>query len=789
MKGAIAVIAITILMAGTSLAQVHIKESATITPKQVKNVQGEISNNHTITFELHWDGTQYGMVDWEARWDQTLGSCPVDYTVDQSIDHFTLTLLSPPAQFYSLWANLGVQHISADTVVEAHYHWNVYCDNTLIGSDAGIKYLCCWGYGDTPWRRCGGVDFLTPYFANFSFSLSSHQLQSGGSAGMSLKGMYNEDYNVDCNSTWSPTDPLKLAITSGSQYASFHGPDPQTGTETNLGNVVMTTGDQVGQYFLVADGAAADSDNCWATVEAQSDGIVRTDYVQVLSSVDHFYVHAEPDTIEDSAQTTVIVQAKNKSDQDMGYEGTVQISTSPSGYGHLDYWLPGVVANPKDKSNGRRTMSMSTSSAKLPNAAQTVKSTRNKSTTTADSVLETWYGNIAGGQLFYVADGNVPDNNTMITFTVTAVDNPSLTGTGSVVIRGNENGCAVLSLSASSMMAGDTAIITIAKKLEDGTIIAYPDGTEFNLNLTKGADYGILVGSGGSGSSMTTTSPAKFIAKNDIDVGPFDVTIHAEVSSGSTAKMLKKPGAKPMIETCEPPEASATVKGYPDCGSVPPLNLNIVPSRMDNNPHCSTISENGSVEGGNTYPEWPAPGDEKMSITVCQDKSTGQLRENLYDFQLYIIYGVCTNNLPGQVITDLSSIPDNKVQEVINDLMAQKNTLENTTDPINGKYSLFDSYITHEGSHVPTVLKYLSELAKQEREKKMDEPISRDLAKEIMTDDNVYHREVFKIRSEMEGKTRDDLKLIYDNGDEYKARITQAKVLESAINQLESRSR
>ncbi len=40
------------------------------------------------------------------------------------------------------------------------------------------------------------------------------------------------------------------------------------------------------------------------------------------------------------------------------------------------------------------------------------------------------------GETYYVADGDVPDTNTTITFTVSAVNKPSATGTGSVVIVG-----------------------------------------------------------------------------------------------------------------------------------------------------------------------------------------------------------------------------------------------------------------------------------------------------------------------------------------------------------------
>ncbi len=347
MKGAMAVLAITILTASSLFAQVHIKENATITPGQAKGLQDGVANNHTITFELHWDPTQYGMVGWQAYWDQTLGACPVDYAIDSSSSSYILTLLSPPAQFYSMWANLGVQHIGGDSMVVAHYSWTIYCDNVLVASDSGSKFLCCWGNGDTPWIRCGGADFLTPYYANFSFALSIHQIQSGGSAGMSVAGMYNEDYNQDCGSTWSTTDPLTLTITSGSQYASFHGPDPQTGEDTKLDSVVLTTGSDIGKYSLVADGAPPDSNNCYVTVDAKSGATARSGTVQILPSPDHFEVTVSPDTIahSDTGSTTIYVQAKDAANEDIDYEGAIMISASPAGYGDLGNTEPPEVGN------------------------------------------------------------------------------------------------------------------------------------------------------------------------------------------------------------------------------------------------------------------------------------------------------------------------------------------------------------------------------------------------------------------------------------------------------------
>ncbi len=87
----------------------------------------------------------------------------------------------------------------------------------------------------------------------------------------------------DCSRTaWLSADPMTLTIVSGSQYLSFHMIDPQTGTDTKLGSVVTTTGNNAGQYSLVADGIAPDSSGDWATIQAESDGIIKTDSIQIF---------------------------------------------------------------------------------------------------------------------------------------------------------------------------------------------------------------------------------------------------------------------------------------------------------------------------------------------------------------------------------------------------------------------------------------------------------------------------------------------------------------------------
>ena len=233
----------------------------------------------------------------------------------------------------------------------------------------------------------------------------------------------NGDYGGDCGVAWSLTDPITLTIVSGNEYASFHTSDSQTGLDTKLGSAVTTTGNNVGKYSLVADGVTADSNNCWVTVQAESDGIIKTDSVQILPSVNHFYVYAAPDTIENSGKTTLYVQAQDKNNEDVDYDGDVLISASPSEYGHLGYSAPAA--------------SMQESGVKGKQATtQSVSTAKNKFVAMGDSLVEVDYWTARYGGVNYTANGVVPDSDTTVNFTVTAADQTSVTGKGFVVIQG-----------------------------------------------------------------------------------------------------------------------------------------------------------------------------------------------------------------------------------------------------------------------------------------------------------------------------------------------------------------
>jgi hypothetical protein len=148
--------------------------------------------------------------------------------------------------------------------------------------------------------------------------------------------------------------------------------------------------------------------------------------VTIRKQLDHFSVRADPDTIKHSGTTTIYVQAKDKYDQDVGYDGDILVSASPSGYGELFYWEPSIAS----KTSGAKAKHLSASV--LANA----KATGRRVVASGDQPLEVPYGYANAGLLVYDADGTSPDKNTTVTFSVSAVDKPSAIGKGSVVIEG-----------------------------------------------------------------------------------------------------------------------------------------------------------------------------------------------------------------------------------------------------------------------------------------------------------------------------------------------------------------
>ncbi|HUI29340.1 MAG TPA: hypothetical protein VLX91_03910 [Candidatus Acidoferrales bacterium] len=309
---------------------------------------------------------------------------------------------------------------------------------------------------------------------------------------MSLTGDYS-----DCNgATWSPADPLTLTVVSGSQYVSFHQRDSQTGGDTKIGLVVTTTGKEIGQYSLVADGINPDSSGSWATVQAVSDGMTRTDSVQVCQLLDHFSVYTDPDTIAHSRRGNIYVQAENSTGSDIviPWSTPLYITADDSGkYGEVYDW--GV-------------------SSPYP------------------------YSDACAGML-YNADGGEPNGVQKITISVTDVNDPTKTATGSLFVEGD----IVVEVVPSVISPGDTAAITAKQRNPDGSLTDFPPNQSFEVGIDSGNGNGtILSNDSTSGYFSSASQPFQFIAADSIGADSVNVEIRVGIPNEIATSIL--PGRK-----------------------------------------------------------------------------------------------------------------------------------------------------------------------------------------------------------------------------------------------------
>ncbi|MCL5020918.1 MAG: hypothetical protein M1339_04485 [Bacteroidetes bacterium] len=312
LKRVIISVAVCVVFAAPAFGQVHIQEKAVITPLQMGTVSSVNGiTTHTIRLEFSWSGSPEGRLDYMTP---CMNGQPV--TSDSTIN---FTISPAPAGAYLF--ELSVEGFW-NYFMTANYSWKLSLDGAVVESDSGSEVVTA-GTPDVPagWASVAGAVFFyhTPYNSTFELSFETNQLLSGDTTGLSLKGVN------DCSGTaWLPTDAMTLTIVSGSQDASFY----QTGSGADMGSVVTTTGKDAGQYSLVANGATPDSNGDWVFVQAASDGITKTDSVQILQKPDHFFVYAYPDTVVHSQYypATINVQAKNSAGNDISIPGDTPLN-------------------------------------------------------------------------------------------------------------------------------------------------------------------------------------------------------------------------------------------------------------------------------------------------------------------------------------------------------------------------------------------------------------------------------------------------------------------------------
>ena len=198
--------------------------------------------------------------------------CGQEVDVIGSGGSLVANITSPIAQQY----NFGV-YLHEDYCLEyviANFSWSLSYNGSVVSNGSGSYGLVgsCFN-NDQDWTGEAVASFVPPYYSSFNFHLGTFAFP-----GITLTPYY--DHCV--NTAWSPyTDPVTLTITSGSQYASFHSYDPHSGTDTKVGPSITTVGDSISNLYVAEDGVLPDTNAQWIIANAVSNGITKTDSLQI----------------------------------------------------------------------------------------------------------------------------------------------------------------------------------------------------------------------------------------------------------------------------------------------------------------------------------------------------------------------------------------------------------------------------------------------------------------------------------------------------------------------------
>jgi len=252
----------------------------------------------------------------------------------------------------------------------------------------------------------------------------------------------------------------------------------------------------------------------------------KSDSVQVelvYDPLDHLTVELEREEVTYGEGTAVTVIAKDVNDQEAEIDTTrrVVISVVPGGGGGGAAKLTqkiqpdGSTSSVNLKLQGRTTTQESGSRPKggsfVVEGADTIP----------DQVTVP-YGIARGGKVKYVANGQVPygAGPEPVTIRAEAVDEIWKFGEVGVMIKG-EDVCPIVEFAKRRIAPGDTVRVPIKGKKADGTLVEYRSEREFDISISKGAEFGVLryVNWDETGSSFErATQPFEFIAVDSLTV-------------------------------------------------------------------------------------------------------------------------------------------------------------------------------------------------------------------------------------------------------------------------------
>ncbi|HUI30829.1 MAG TPA: hypothetical protein VLX91_11470 [Candidatus Acidoferrales bacterium] len=316
MKSA-AVIAITFLTVSSLLAQVHIRESATIIPGQAKRVQIS-ENKHKICFTFVWNTDCEGCTQTEIGRIHVYGPCGLDTTCEDT-DRRPIMVINP-ARAGDYWFSLSLFKTTTDSSIG---ECSIYQDDSLIYEETRWSWATrnvvpnAWNYLHQGYNPEGDTlkYYSTPYYSTFQLQL----VPTGFSYGQESGFFYGDESIVrlqgsdSCtNTAWSfdDPDPITFTILSGHRYASFHtfGPD---GEDVKLDSTFTTTAMEIwmDQFFLAADSVRPDSAGEWVVVEAESKGVKSIDSIRIFPSP--VVVGLVPSEISPGDTAMIVVKNQN----------------------------------------------------------------------------------------------------------------------------------------------------------------------------------------------------------------------------------------------------------------------------------------------------------------------------------------------------------------------------------------------------------------------------------------------------------------------------------------------
>lgn len=464
----------TAIMWMPAMAQVHIRESATITPVDHNTIQAGEIHTHSVRFEFFWSAPVKAKVYFtEWRCHQTL---PYDVDSVVTSGNSPVILNFYTAGGYQFQADLD----ASNGIPKSDFGFKLFEDDSLV--DSGLDSIYSRIYSENTYWGAVSLSWITTYYSRFGITMgtsgglpTSWSILHGGSSWIQLQKI------IDCSAaTWSSSkDRFILSIISGNQFASFYTLDRSTYKDVRLGTEVNTVGDSVDNIWLEADGAPADPSGDWIVVQSQSNGLTVQDSVFLEPSyLDHFKPYFYP-FVQHLDELAVGLEPLNM-------------------FGH---YVPAPDTT-------RLDVTLDSLGAKYGSLAAGSKR--------GEALTNVEWDSIPGRAITYIADGDDPQQPTDVTLHITV---PGENVKPLDVVLTVQPQPVIVTVTPAVLSPGDTATITVKQRNADGSLSDFSSDQQFEIGLSSGENDGsILLSNNSTGGYFSNVSqPFRFIAANKIE--------------------------------------------------------------------------------------------------------------------------------------------------------------------------------------------------------------------------------------------------------------------------------